>query len=135
MPATALDRAVPLEPAWVVVYASLYVFVLLPLLVVRDDRLFRRTLRAWIAVFLVASVGFLAYPTVAPRVERADVVGFAAWWLQLIYSLDSECNCFPCLHVAHSLVSALASWRVNRGVGAAAVGWAMLIGVSTLFTK
>lgn len=135
MPAIAVDSAVSLQPGWMVVYGSLYVFVLLPLLVVRDEQLFRRTLQAWVTVLIVAYVGFLVYPTVAPRPARVLAEGFAAWSLQLNYALDSRYNCFPSLHVAHSFVSALASYRVHRGVGIAAVVWASLIGVSTLYTK
>lgn len=135
MPAIAVDRALSLRPSWMIVYGSLYVFVLLPLLVVRDQQLFRRALQAWVTVLIVAYVGFLVYPTVAPRPARVISEGFAAWCLQLNYSLDSRYNCFPSLHVAHSFVSALASYRVHKGVGITAVVWASLIGVSTLYTK
>ncbi|MDQ3171123.1 MAG: phosphatase PAP2 family protein [Acidobacteriota bacterium] len=44
-------------------------------------------------------------------------------------------NCFPSLHVAHSFVSALSGYRVHRGLGVAALAGALLVGVSTLFTK
>jgi membrane-associated phospholipid phosphatase len=118
-----------------IVYGSLSVFVLLPLLVVRDQQLFRRVLQAWVTVVIVAYVGFLVCPTVAPRPDKVPAEGFAAWCLRLNYSLDSRYNCFPSLHVAHSFVSALASHRVHKGVGIAAVVWASLIGVSTLYTK
>jgi membrane-associated phospholipid phosphatase len=135
VPAIALDRIVPLEPGWVIVYGSLLAFVLVPLLVVRDQRLFRRVLQAWVTVIVVAYVGFLVYPTVALRPTAVPADGFFAWCLALTYSLDTPYNCFPCLHVAHSFVSALASYRVHKGVGVAAVAWASLIGVSTLYTK
>src|SRR4051794_7395541 len=43
-PAVALDRMVPLEPVWTLVYASLYmVLILLPVFVVREPELLRRT--------------------------------------------------------------------------------------------
>lgn len=135
MPAIAVDEAVSLHPGWMIVYGSLWVFVLLPFLVVRDQQLFRKVLQAWVTVVIVAYAGFLVYPTVAPRPAEVPGGGFAAWCLRLNYSLDSRYNCFPSLHVAHSFVSALASYRVNKGVGIAAVAWASLIGVSTLYTK
>ena len=134
-PELALDRAVPLEPAWMLVYGSLFVWVLLPLLVVRQEQLFRRAMKAYLMVLTVAYVGFVTYPTVAPRPAEVLGEGFSAWCLRLQYSMDQEFNCFPSLHVAHSFVSALTSYRVHRGVGFAAVLWAVLIGVSTLFTK
>lgn len=135
-PEVALDRALPLQPAWMLVYGSLYVFILLlPVLVVRQPALFRRGLRAYLMVMLVAYAGFLLYPTAAPRPADVFGNGFAAWSLRLVYSLDPPYNCFPSLHVAYAFVSALTCYRVHRGVGAAAAVWAALIGVSTVYTK
>lgn len=134
-PEFALDRAVSLQPAWMLVYGSLWVFVLLPLLVVRQQPLLRRAMQAYLMVLTVAYIGFVAYPTVAPRPVEVLGDGFSAWSLRLQYTLDQEYNCFPSLHVAHSFVSALTCYRVHRGVGLAAVLWAWLIGVSTLYTK
>jgi membrane-associated phospholipid phosphatase len=80
-------------------------------------------------------VGFLLYPTAAPRPAEVPGDGFAAWSLRLAYELDPPYNCFPSLHVAYACVSALTCYRVHRGVGRAAAVWAALIGVSTLYTK
>jgi membrane-associated phospholipid phosphatase len=134
MPELALDHAMVLQPAWMIVYGSLYVFVLLPLIVVRQEQLFRRALK-WLFVLTVAYIGFITYPTIAPRPDVVLESGFAAWSLRLQYSLDQPYNCFPSLHVAHSFVSALAAYRVHRGVGIAAALWAVLVGVSTVYTK
>jgi len=135
-PMLALDRAWPLEPAWMLVYGSLYIFVVvLPFLVIRERHLGHRTLRAYIAVMLVAYAGFLLYPTTAPPHEAVPSTGFAAWMLRLAYDLDTPANCFPSLHVAYAFVAAQACSRVHRGVGIAALVWATLIGLSTLFTK
>ena len=134
-PATALDLALAVQPAWTLVYASLCLSVLLPLLVVRERRLLRRTMLALLAVMSIGYIGFLVYPTIGPRPAAVTGDGFAAWGLRLTYSLDSRYNCFPSLHVAYAFVAALACYRVNRRVGLAAVLWASLVGVSTLFTK
>ena len=135
-PEVALDRALSVQPAWMLVYGSLYVLIMpLPVLVVRQPELFRRGLQAYLMVMLVAYAGFLLYPTAAPRPAEVLGSGFAAWSLRLTYSLDPPYNCFPSLHVAYSFVSALTNYRVHRGVGAAAAVWAALIGVSTLYTK
>jgi membrane-associated phospholipid phosphatase len=135
-PMLALDYVWPLRPEWMLVYGSLYIFVvILPFSVIRDRELGQRTLRAYIAVMLVAYTGFVAYPTVAPVHGPVGATGFSAWTLQLAYDLDTPNNCLPSLHVAYAFVAALACWRVHRGVGAVAVVWAGLIGLSTLFTK
>jgi membrane-associated phospholipid phosphatase len=134
-PYIALDHAVSLQPGWELVYTSLCVFVLLPLLIVRQKELFHRALKAYLMVLIVAYIGFLAYPTVGPR--PATVIGddFFTWWLRLNYALDWRYNCFPSLHVAHAFVSALTAYRVHERVGLTAVVWASLVGVSTLYTK
>jgi membrane-associated phospholipid phosphatase len=135
-PAMAVDRLVPLQPEWMLVYGSLYVFVAcLPALVVRQGALFRRATQAYLAVMMISYLGFLWYPTVAPRPDIVAADDFAAWSLRGLYGIDPPHGCFPSLHVAYSFVSALTCYRVHRGVGIAAAMWAALIGVSTLFVK
>ena len=135
-PALALDQLLGVQPEWMLVYGSLYVFVvLLPMLVVRERDLARRSMRAYLMVMLVSYAGFLIYPTMAPRPADVPGPGFSAWSLRLLYSIDAPHGCFPSLHVAYSFVSALTCYRVHRSVGIIAALWAAIIGVSTLFTK
>ena len=135
-PELALDRVVPLQPTWALVYGSLYLFlILLPVFVVRQEEQIRRTLLAYLMVWMVAYVGFLVYPTIAPRPAKVIGKGFVVWGLRFLYSADPPYNCFPSLHVAHSFVSALTCYRVHRGVGIATAFCASLVGVSTLYTK
>jgi membrane-associated phospholipid phosphatase len=136
VPELALDRVVPVRPAWALVYGPLYLFLIaLPVFVVRQERQIRRTVLAYLMVWSAAYVCFLVYPTMAPRPAKVIGEGFAAWGLRFLYSADPPYNCFPSLHVAHSFVSALTCYRVHRGVGIAAILGASLVGVSTLYTK
>lgn len=136
VPAIALDRAIPLWPAWSLVYGSLYfVLIVLPVLVVREEEHIRRTLSAYLTVWLVAYACFWVYPTAAPRGDDVAGHGFASWALRALYGADPPYNCLPSIHVAHSFVSAFAIGRVHRGVGRAAVFAAILVALSTLFVK
>lgn len=137
VPELALDRAVPLVPLWALVYGALYLFlILLPVVVVRHDPLIRRTVYAYLLVWITAYLFFFwLYPTAAPRPEVVRGEGFAVWGLRALYSADPPYNCFPSLHVAHSFVSALASGRVHRRLGIVATGFAALVALSTLFTE
>jgi len=136
VPAIALDGAIPLMPVWSLIYGALYVFLIaLPVFVVREEEHLRRTVWAYLSVWITAYVCFLAYPTVAPRPEEVAGRGFGAWGLRLLYGMDPPYNCLPSLHVAHSFVSALACLRVHRVVGIVATVSASLVGLSTLFTK
>jgi membrane-associated phospholipid phosphatase len=136
VPALALDRAIPLIPMWALVYGALYVFlILLPIFVVRQDEPIRRTVYAYLLIWLTAYVFFAVYPTAAPRPARVIGEGFAVWGLRALYSSDPPYNCFPSLHVAHSFVSALACARVHRTLAVVATVCATLVALSTLFTK
>ncbi len=134
-PELALDRMVPVQPAWAPIYLSYFVFPFLPMLIMRQEELIRRTFLAWLMVWSVGYVCFLVYPTIAPRTDEVDGKGFFAWFLQSVYDGDPPRNCFPSLHVATPFVAALGCWRVHRGVGLAACLWATLVAVSTVFTK
>lgn len=135
-PYLALDRLMPLRPAWVFVYASLYMCAfLLPLAVVRGSALIRASFQAYLFVMLVSYASFLLYPTVAPRSETIPVHDFADWLLQCFYDIDQPYGCFPSLHVAYSFIGAFACMRMDRTVGVSASVWATLIAVSTVYTK
>lgn len=137
VPALALDRALPLVPAWALVYGALYLFlILLPIFVVRQEEQIRRTVFAYLLIWITSYLFFFVlYPTAAPRPPRVLGEGFAVWGLRSLYSSDPPYNCFPSLHVAHSFVSALTCWRVHRGLGIVATACATLVALSTLFTK
>lgn len=135
-PALALDRLVPLAPTWALVYGALYAFlIVLPVFVIQQADLIRRTVWAYLTVWSVAYLCFLMYPTVAPRPDTVMGEGFAVWGLRFLYDADPPYNCFPSLHVAHSFVSALACYRVHRTLGVVAISCASVVGISTLFTK
>ena len=134
-PETEFDRMVPVRGGWALVYASLFCAALLPIFVVHQQELVRRTINGFLAMWLVAYVFFLAYPTVGPRPPKVVEDGFSGWGLRVIYGSDSNYNCFPSLHVAQCFLAAFICYRVHRGVGLVAVVWASLVGVATLFTK
>jgi len=130
------DRALPLQPIWALIYGALYMFlIVLPVIVVREEAHIRRTFWAYLAVWITAYICFLVYPTVAPRPREFVGDGFAVWGLRFLYDADPPYNCFPSLHVAHSFVSALTCYRLDRRLGHGALLCASLVAISTLFTK
>lgn len=135
VPELALDRAIPVQPGWSVIYGSLFLAALLPVFVLHRQELIRRTILAFISIWLFAYACFLAYPTIGPRPATVAGDGFFAWALRVIYSSDFRYNCLPSLHVAQCFLAAFACYRVHRGVGAVAGVWAFLVGVSTVYTK
>jgi membrane-associated phospholipid phosphatase len=135
-PELALDRLLPLAPAWALVYGALYAFlIVLPVFIVQQNEMIRRTVWAYITVWSVAYACFWVYPTIAPRPDEVPGDGFAVWGLRFLYDADPPYNCFPSIHVAHSFVSALACHRVHRPLGRVAVSCAALVALATLLTK
>lgn len=135
-PAIPLDQLFPLSPPWALIYGALYAFlIVLPVLVVQQRDLVRRTVWTYLTVWLLSYLIFLLYPSVAPRPERVAGSGFAVSGLRFLYQADPPYNCFPSIHVAHSFVSALACWRVHRTLGVVTLACATLVGLSTLFTR
>lgn len=135
-PAMVLDSLLPLQPIWALVYGAVYLFlILLPVVVIRQEEHIRRTVFAYLTVWILAYACFLVYPTVAPRPASVMGGGFAVWGLRFLYAADPPYNCFPSLHVAHAFVSALTCYRLHRELGIIAVVCAGLVAVSTLFTK
>jgi membrane-associated phospholipid phosphatase len=135
-PEMGLDRLLPLAPGWTLIYGALYAFlIVLPVFVVQQNEMIRRTVWAYIMVWSVAYACFLLYPTIAPRPDAVTGDGFAVWGLQFLHDADPPYNCFPSIHVAHSFVSALACQRVHRRLGLVAVSCASLVAIATLLTK
>lgn len=95
VPELALDRALPLVPAWAIVYGALYLFlILLPVLVVRQDELIRRTVYAYLLIWITAYVFFFViYPTAAPRPDKVSGEGFAVWGLRALYLAPALALC------------------------------------------
>jgi membrane-associated phospholipid phosphatase len=136
LPALALDRALPVLPLWTLVYGSLYMAVFLPMVVVRHEEHIRRTLWAFVMVWVIGAIGWLSYPTILPRPTRAAIgEGFGAWALRIAYGMDDPYNCFPSLHVAQAFLAAFTCQLVSRRLGLATTIWATLVAGSTLFTK
>lgn len=66
-PDLAIDRATTIEPWWVLVYGSVFLFAFLPVFVVRGADLTRRVFWSYLLAELLAYTGFVVYPTELPR--------------------------------------------------------------------
>lgn len=134
-PLLGLDGWFPREPAWSMVYLSLFLAALLPVFVVHQQELIRRVILAYLSAWLFAYAVFLVYPTAAPVHAEVTGEGFSAVALRMLYDSDVPYNCFPSLHVAQCFLAALTCNRIHRGVGLATGLWASLVALSTLYTK
>jgi membrane-associated phospholipid phosphatase len=135
VPASWIDHALPVRAEWSLVYFSLFLAALLPVFVIHQQELVQRTILAFLAAWIIALACFLLFPTLSSRPPKPAGDGFNDWLLRVIYDSDVKYNCLPSLHVAQVYLAALSCNIVHRGVGKAALVWATLVAVSTLFTK
>lgn len=138
MPLLGLDRWIPFHPLWLVPYVSLWVFVLLPPLLLTD----LRELRSYAAASAVLSgTGlwiFYFWPT---RLPPLDIVWADHPSVDFLKAVDASGNACPSLHVAFAVFTVLWLERLARrdrfGIGVRAVlwVWGAAIVVSTLGIK
>lgn len=133
---TGLDRAVPLVPGWMYVYALVFLAGFLPLFVVADRLLFRRVVFAFIAVEITGFVVFVSFPVhMTGRTTDVAITSLATWGVHLMWYVDAPSNLFPSLHVALALLAALCCWKVDRLVGIGAGAVTVAIAASTVLVE
>ena len=133
---TAIDHAIPFQPVWELVYVSVYFYMFLPVLYVRERLIFRRAVLAFCVIQFVGFAFFLLLPVGMERPELLDIdEHFLHWGLALNWSIDQPRNLFPSLHLANAVMVSLLMLRLDRLLGMAALIWAALIGYSTLAAK
>jgi fatty acid desaturase len=130
VPATALDRALPFVPIFVVPYLSFFLLILTPLLVIEDRRGFRDVAIGFALIVVASSVAFLFWPTQIPF-ERTDPA------LRMLLALDGSRNACPSLHASLSIYCALAASRCMERANArrALWLWTIVVLVAPLLIK
>lgn len=140
MPLTALDHAIPFQPATVIAYLSLWLYVGIPPGLLLS---FRQLLvyGSWVgALCLTGLACFYLFPTaVPPMALDPDLARFPAF--ALLQGVDATGNACPSLHVATAMFSAIWIDRILREMTAPTAlrmlngAWFLLIVHSTLATK
>lgn len=140
MPLTALDRALPFQPAAFAAYASLWVYVGFPVGLMLS---LREMLRygAWMGS--LCGVGLLCFYFVPTAVPPFDLTGvdLGHSGMALLQGVDAAGNACPSLHVATATFTAVWVHRLLQLTGArpgwfvANALWAALIVYSTLAIK
>jgi membrane-associated phospholipid phosphatase len=133
---TTVDDRIPLIPAFVFPYLSLYVLLLVSVwrFLKAETRIFTIAALAISLDLVISYLVFLFYQT---QVERPVILGsdFSSGILRTVYSLDKPFNAFPSLHTSLSALLALLWGRVGSRIQPAIALWAVLIIASTMFTK
>ena len=139
MPVTAFDRWIAFEPAAFALYASLWLYISLPLALLRTPRELVSYGLAAFGLSALALTAFVLWPTTVPRFDDVDASAHAAiLWLK---TLDAGSNACPSLHVAFAVFSAAWLERLLREMAGGAalrtlnVVWCAGILYSTMATR
>ena len=134
-----LDDKIPFIAHSVWIYLLIFPSALIPLFVVRCERLFRRTALAYAAAISFSLICFAVFPvtSVRLRMDQAslNLTGASDWAVATLYSIDPPYNLFPSLHLAIAVLAAFAAWKAARVYGAAAFVTLVFIGVSVCTVK
>jgi membrane-associated phospholipid phosphatase len=136
-PVLPMDRWIPFQPAWALVYQSVFIVHTFALWLPRDREAVKCYALKLAGVFACGAVVFWLYPTLSPRPAQSGSL-LHDW---LIAAVDGPRNAFPSLHAAMGLLAVAAVgahlracrvspwWRI-----ALAVWWIALL-YSTLATR
>ncbi len=133
---TKWDKMIPFVPQWVYFYGSMYAFVILPFIYVRNHLIYKRMWLSFCLTGLIAYVVFLVYPTYDIMRPVTNPFDFSRFFLALDNEHDSPYNCFPSLHVGFSMTAAFWVYFVDRSkIGLSIFIWGCLVSLSVLFVK
>ncbi len=138
MPLTAVDRWIGFQPAALIFYVSLWIYVpLLPSLMIDRRELWRYAAAVGVLSFIGLGI-FVLWPTTIPR-PNIDWAQYPS--LAFLKTIDATGNACPSLHVAFAVFTALGFDCLLRRLGAGPLSrvtnlaWGAGILYSTLATK
>ena len=137
---TSIDYHIPFIPQFIVIYDS-WSFLLFALgiyLIVKDPEGFRRYMWTILLTFFTATVFCALVPNgqdLRPAVMEQH--NFFTWMVQYTYSLDTNTNVFPSVHVLGVLAALFAIWHTPgmKKWRVFSLIYGILIIASTLFVK
>jgi membrane-associated phospholipid phosphatase len=133
---TDWDRKTPYVPLFALVYFSTYVFVVQPFFVLSDARQFYWMVACFASISVISSLIHAIVPSKIERVEQVTVGGLSGWMLGLFQKTCKPYGNFPSMHVGLSVPVVAANFLVFGPLaGGLTLVWAVLIALSTLYTK
>jgi membrane-associated phospholipid phosphatase len=134
--AMPLDGKIPFVPQLALVYFSTYIFVIQPFIILTEARQFYWMLASFGSITAIATLIHAAVPSKIERNETLDTDGLSGKLINLFQKTCKPHGNFPSMHVALSVPVVGANFlAVGPTAGSIILVWAILIALSTLFTK
>ncbi len=136
---TPLDYMIPFLPWTVFVYSWVYTQMFYPVFIIRGEKLFFRTVAAFIFIVSVDLLTYWIFPVTAqgfrPEYTDIDVNYFGDWGVKMTFFLDPPTNLFPSQHLSSSILACIAAWIARPAWGKLILPLAILISLSILTMK
>jgi len=133
---TTIDNKIPFIPQFALVYFSTYVFVLQPFLILSESTLFYWMLISFVSISVIASLIHAVLPSKIDRRENLDTNNLSGWMLGLFQKTCKPYGNFPSMHVGLCVPVVATNYLAGGSVlGSISLIWAVLIALSTLYTK
>ena len=134
---TALDRMIPFDPRWVLIYVACYAYWAVGyVLMARQDNWYT-VMTGEVLAKLLCGVFFLLIPTTNIRPEITGT-GLTDWLMGLIYRMDPPLDLFPSIHCMESWIcfrGILGQKNIPKWYQAFSGVFTLLVCLSTLFTR
>lgn len=129
-----LDYMIPLIPFFIVFYLAGYLFVFLPVFIVKNRRQFNKLSLMY---FLIITVSFIMFNVLPVELERIWATGSDLFSRITLFQqrIDSRFNNFPSLHVALNMFSFLIVKSKSKKLAGYLFPLFVLIVISTLLVK
>ncbi len=133
---TALDQKIPYAPQFAPLYFSTYLFVVQPFFILTQARQFYWMVASFVSISLLANLIHAILPSKIERVEQVQMSGLSGWMLALFQKTCKPYGNFPSMHVGLSVPVVGANFMVGGPfIGSITLIWAVMIALSTLYTK
>ncbi|MCX6082355.1 MAG: phosphatase PAP2 family protein [Chloroflexi bacterium] len=133
---TAFDRKIPFVPQFALIYFSTYIFVVQPFIILSKANQFYWMLASFASISIIASLIHALVPSKIERRDNLDTGNLSGWLLGQFQKTCKPYGNFPSMHVGLSVPVVAANFLVGGvGIGSLSLLWAILIALSTLFTK
>ena len=133
---TNLDRRIPFVPQFAPVYFSTYIFVIQPFFILSKATQFYWMLISFASISLIASLIHALVPSKIERRENLAEDNIPGWLLSQFQKTCKPYGNFPSMHVGLSVPVVAANFLAGGMLmGSLSLVWAVLIALSTLFTK
>ncbi len=134
--AMPLDGRIPFVPQLALIYFSTYIFVIQPFILLSEARQFYWMLTSFGTITVIAS---LIHAIVPSKIERNEILvadGLSGKLINLFQKTCKPYGNFPSMHVALSVPVVGVNFIVAGPIaGSISLIWAILIALSTLYTK